>query len=99
MKNQRKLPKLTSTCEDSPYEVLQKKDRAVALRNAAHLRKYETIPEYLLHQPEMDTMNYDDGMSEQAAIGNLNNPSIIETQLCILQIRVLQIHVQILILI
>ena len=52
-----KLSKLTSTFEDSPYEVLQKRgsavilkgeDGSVKMRNAAHLKRYETIPENLL---------------------------------------------------
>ena len=90
LKNQRKLSKLTSTFEDSPYEVLQKKgsavilkgeDGSVKMRNAAHLKRYETIPEHLLYQPEMNTVNNDRGMPEQAEIGGLNNPSVIETQL------------------
>ena len=70
--------------------MLQKKDSAVVLKgedgsvkmgNAVSLNRYETIPEHLLYQSKMDTMNHDSEMSEQVGIGGLNKPSAVEIQL------------------
>ena len=63
LKYHQKLSKLTPTYEETPYEVLEKKgnalilkgeDGSVKMRNSAHVKKFEKIPQHLQLQPDLN---------------------------------------------